>query len=181
MFRFKGEASYLAAYIGDAYVEGEDDAVLAIIWDFHVSATRASGDESLPDTVQVRVQDSPSFVSQVGTAKRWQDVIGTRVELKDRYAWDPEVPVYEGERIALVSGYFEIYGDAGGAARLRLKGACDSGYGRAVLDVDAPLPFRGFYTGRWSEARAVQSLAKVLDPEAFTFVREKGVSMCVPK
>ncbi len=83
MFRFKGEAykieaSYLAAYIGDAYVEGEDAAVLAIIWDFHVSATRASGDES-------------------------------------------------------------------------------------------------------REARAVQSLAKVLDPEAFTFVQEKGVSMCVPK
>ncbi len=189
MFRFKGKAyeikeSYLAAYVGDAFIGGDyDNPVTAIIWDFSVAATRAlEGEEEFPDEIWVAIHDSPSFVSVAGTIERWQDVIGVRVELKDQYEWDPDVLVYEGEHIALVSGYFEIYGDAGGAVRLRLKGECDSGYGWAVLEVDAPLPFKGFWMGREGEARAMQKLASVLDPEAFTFVQnEEGVSVCVPK
>ena len=174
-YDYKIEEAYLDAYI---------DVGPSLVWGFEISGVREISEEDLvPPAVRIYTHECDSFSSKAGSINAWQDIVGTKIALKDSYDDEADVLVYIGEHVELTRGYFEVYRDSNNTIRLRINGKCNSGYGNDLeIKVDAPVYFKGVLSGRLGQQESLKAVSEILDPVDFNYIQDKnGASICVPK
>lgn len=174
-YEFEVEDAYLDSYIDDGP---------SLVWGFEVRGIRDIKEEDqIPPSIRIYTHECDRFVTMAGSINSWQEIVGTKIDLKAIYDDEAEVLVYIDEHVELTGGYFEVYREENGAIKLRINGKCNSGFGNDLaVKIDVPVYFKGILSGRLQEEEALTAVSELLNREDFTYVQEEnGASICAPK